>query len=171
MRPSDVTIRPAQTPQRSAKIRFYPVTATAFFAFALAFVPAEAQHALPAPSPASPLAPADEYFGHFRLSVLGIGNEMRLAAERLEHGVDPHTVCEGPLAFASDSIGAWEQAYPHDPAIPRYLLALERVYLEAAGPEARERAVATEAWLLRDYPGSEAARTAEAELSGREAAR
>jgi hypothetical protein len=152
-------------------MRFYPGLAAAFFALTFAFAPALAQHTPPAAAPVSNLAPADEYFGHFRLSVLGITNTIRLAVQRLESGSDPHSVCDGSLAFASDSIAAWQQAYPRDPAIPRDLLALERAYLVAPSEEARAHALATEAWILRDYAGSATARTAEDELSGPQAAR
>jgi hypothetical protein len=151
-------------------MRFCPGLSAAFFALAFASTPALAQQTPPAAAPVSTLAPADEYFGHFRLSVLGITNTIRLAVQRLESGSDPHAVCEGSLAFASDSIAAWEQAYPRDPAIPRDLLALERAYLVASNEEARAHALATESWILRDYAGSEVARTAEAELSGPQAA-
>jgi hypothetical protein len=152
-------------------MRFFPGLSAAFFAFAFVLAPAGAQQTTAPIASVSLLAPADEYFGHFRLSVLGISNTIHLAVQRLENGFDAHAVCEGSLAFAGDSIGAWEHAYPRDPAIPRELLALERAYLLAPSGEARAHALATEAWILRDYAGSDVARTAEAELSGPEAAR
>lgn len=152
-------------------MRWYLGLSAALFAFAIAVAPAAAQQTQPPAAPASLLAPADEYFGHFRLSVLGITNTIRLAVQRLESGSDPHAVCDGSLAFASDSIAAWEQAFPRDPAIPRDLLALERAYLIAPSDEARAHALAIESWILRDYAGSDVARMAEAELAGPEAAR
>lgn len=139
-------------------MRVLPVLRAAAIAVAFSLRPAFAQQTPLGPAPLAALAPADESFGHFRMSVLGIANAIRLAGDRLAAGADPHAICSGSLAFAGDAIAAWEQAYPQDPAIPRDLLALERTYALAAGAEARAHANATAEWLLRDYPNSEAAR-------------
>ncbi len=122
--------------------------------------PAFAQQAPPGTAAVMALAPADEYFGHFRLSILGIANALKLAADRLQAGADPHAICEGSLFYVNDAIAAWERAYPQDPAIPRELLALERTYSRTATAEGRAHALETENWLHRDYPNSAAAREA-----------
>jgi hypothetical protein len=99
----------------------------------------------------SNLAPADEYFGRFQLSVLGIANAIRDAGTKLEQGADPDAVVAGPLDVASDAIVAWEQAYPQDPWIAKHLLALETAYLKVPTPAGHELAVKTLAWLANDY--------------------
>ncbi len=137
---------------------------TIFSALALSARPSVAQQSPPESVPASALAPADEYFGHYPLSILGISNTIKLATARLMAGAEPHAVCQSSLAFASDAIAAWEHGYPHDPGISRTLLALERAYLRAGTSEGHERALATEAWLVRDYPSAEATRDAQAEI-------
>jgi hypothetical protein len=114
--------------------------------------PAAAQDA-----PMSALAPADEYFGHYKLSVLGIANTIRDVGRRLEDGRDATAMIYGPLAFVTDAIRDWERAYPHDPWIAKDLFALEVVYLRAQAPEAMSLARRTERWLIRDFPNAEAA--------------
>jgi|GEM_PF-1981133 len=97
-------------------------------------------------------APADEYFGAYPMSVLGIGNTLRRNGEAVDARYDGDAATTGPLACAVDSIRAWERAYPADPWIAKDLLSLEMVYLRARGGEAREFASRTEAWLEHDYP-------------------
>jgi hypothetical protein len=92
--------------------------------------------ALAAPAAAqdlSQLAPADEYFGRFQLSVLGIANVIRDAEAKLDAGGDAADVIEGPLAFASDALADWEARYPRDPWIVKDKLALDHAYRKARG--------------------------------------
>jgi hypothetical protein len=110
---------------------------------------------VPPPSPAlRGLAPADEYFGRYNLSVLGIANNIRDAGSRIELGGDIHVMMSGPLTFATDAIKSWEDQYPSDPWIARDLLALEAVYLKVPTDECFRLAGQTEAWLLADYPNT-----------------
>jgi hypothetical protein len=139
------------------------VTLLAVF-FAFTTVPAFAQEYVPAPAvPMSALAPADEYFGRFQMSVLGIANTLRDADLRLEEGSSPPSIINGPLSFVGDAIAAWERKYPADPWIAKDLLALERVYLHAPGAAVRARETA--AWLGRDYPATQYAVTGQRELA------
>lgn len=121
-------------------------------AFLAATAPAVAQSV-----PMSALAPADEYFGHYRLSVLGIANTIRDVGRRLEEGANPPSLLDGPLSFAADAIAAWEHAYPRDPWIAKDLLGLEVVYLRVPSAQGRQLAKRTAAWLARDYPDAAAA--------------
>jgi len=108
----------------------------------------------------SQMAPADEYFGHYRLSVLGIANTIRDAGARLDEGRAPQQIVEGPLAFANDAIRAWQAQYPNDPWIAKDLLALEVAYTRAGTPHGNELARQTAAWIVHDYPDAPAARDA-----------
>ena len=134
--------------------------AAAFFAAAALPLSSSAQTTL------RDLAPADEYFGRLKISVLGIANMIRDADARIasspmaiEHEFD------GTLAFATDAIHAWETKYPHDPWISKSLLALSRTYMHAGSPRGWQLANATVEWLAHDYPGSPAARAAERDLA------
>ncbi len=102
----------------------------------------------------SQMAPADEYFGHYRLSVLGIANTIRDATSRLDEGRAAQPIFDGPLVFAQDAIRAWETKFPNDPWIPRDLLALEAAYVHAGTPHGMDLARRTEAWIDQDYPGA-----------------
>lgn len=113
----------------------------------------------------SKLAPADEYFGRFQLSVLGIANSIRDAEAKLEHGGDPDTAIAGSLDVASDAIVAWEQAYPQDPWIAKDLLALETAYLKVPTPAGHDLAVKTLAWLATDYGNTQYAAIGRDELA------
>jgi hypothetical protein len=115
--------------------------------------------------PMNALAPADEYFGHYKISVLGIANMIRDTGRRLEEGRDATAMIDGPLAFVVDAIHAWEHAYPRDPWIAKDLLALEVVYLRAPAPEGIAFAKRTEAWLERDYPNTPAAESGRRRLA------
>jgi hypothetical protein len=115
--------------------------------------------------PMSALAPADEYFGHYKISVLGIANMIRDVGRRLEDGRDAGSMIDGPLSLVADAIRDWEHAYPRDPWIAKDLLALEVVYLRAQAPEAMTLARRTEAWLVRDYPDAAATQTGRRRLA------
>jgi hypothetical protein len=100
------------------------------------------------------LAPADEYFGRFNLSILGVANTIRDAGNRIDAGADPHEMIAGPLFFATDALHDWEKKYPADPWIPKELLALESVYLRVPTDDGAKLATQTESWLANDYPDS-----------------
>jgi hypothetical protein len=111
------------------------------------------------------LAPADEYFGRYDLSVLGVANTIRDAGARIDAGADPRSMISGPLAFATDAIHAWEAKYPTDPWIAKDLLALETVYVRVPGDDGARLAAQTEAWLIADYPNSSYAAGARQQLA------
>lgn len=106
----------------------------------------------PLTSSLSGLAPADEYFGRYNLSVLGIANTIKDAGTRIGLGGDVHAMINGPLTYVTDAVRAWEQQYPSDPWIAKDLLALEAVYLRVPTDECFRLAAQTEAWLRSDYP-------------------
>lgn len=99
----------------------------------------------------SNVAPADEYFGHLKMSVLGIANVIKDMRLRVEADASRTPSIFGSLANVEDSIHDWEAKYPNDSWIPRSLFALETGYLTAPGDRARDLAVRTEAWLRHDY--------------------
>jgi len=116
--------------------------------------------------PVSAMAPADEYFGHARLSVLGIANTIRDAGARIREGADPSSMTSGPLSFIPEAIHDWQRQYPDDPWIARDLYGLEVVYLRARTPEGDAHARETADWLIRDYPDSASAEQARLALRG-----
>ncbi len=119
--------------------------AAAFFSM---LAPAFAQDSLQG------LAPADEYFGKYHLSVLGIANTIRDAGVRIDAGGDTRWMLTGPLAFVTDAMHDWEAQYPGDPWIAKDLLALEAAYLRVPTDDGFRLASQTEAWLAGDYPAT-----------------
>jgi len=112
----------------------------------------------------SQLAPADEYFGHAKLSVLGIANIIKDAGKRIDQGYAPWQVINGPLALVTDAIHQWEWKYPRDPWIAKDLLNLELDYLRIPTPRGHDLAATTESWLVSDYPNSVSAEQARVAL-------
>lgn len=113
----------------------------------------------------SAVAPADEYFGRLKMSVLGIANVIKDMRLRVDADASKTPTIFGPLALVEDAIHDWEHKYPRDSWIPRDLLALETTYLHASGDQAHLMAVRAEAWLRRDYPRSSYATLGRAELA------
>jgi hypothetical protein len=99
----------------------------------------------------SHLAPADEYFGHMKMSILGIANTIRDAGVKIDRGGDPESVIDGPLSFAEDAIRDWQHKYPRDPWIPRDLAMLRGVYERMQTERGSENAHRVAVWLDRDF--------------------
>ena len=99
----------------------------------------------------SSVAPADEYFGKLKMSVLGIANVIHDMRSRVEADPSRTPSIFGGLANVADAIHDWESKYPRDSWIPKDLLALETCYLAAPGDRAQALAIRIEAWLQHDY--------------------
>ena len=111
------------------------------------------------------LAPADEYFGPLRLSIIGIRNSLAQTTLRLESaGFDDGDAFRS-VSLVEASVRAWETKYPKDAWLPRTVLALHRVYRRMASESASLHAVDVAAWLLQKYPDSDEAHSLRAELA------
>ena len=66
------------------------------------------------------LAPADEYFGRLKMSVLGIRNELVTLERRIESGDRNVAAMSGKLAMVDDAMRDWRAHYPRDTWLPRY---------------------------------------------------
>jgi hypothetical protein len=73
------------------------------------------------------LAPADEYFGRQKMSILEIRNRLsdlaRRAVDLRNAGDVPHEA-----ALTEDALHDWERKYPGDPWLAKDLSALARLY-------------------------------------------
>ena len=94
----------------------------AILALVFAVVPFAAQAAS-----TSALAPADEYFGQLKMSVLGIRNELNTLERRAvsERGNAP--ALAGKLAMVDDALRDWQRHYPRDTWLPRFQAQRARV--------------------------------------------
>jgi hypothetical protein len=66
------------------------------------------------------LAPADEYFGQLRMSVLGIRNELNTLERRATSGDRNVAAMSGKLALVDDAMRDWRARYPRDTWLPRF---------------------------------------------------
>jgi hypothetical protein len=111
------------------------------------------------------VAPADEYFGRLKMSILGIRNVLKDAASKVD--ADP---TQGPgvvnsCAMTEDALHDWEAKYPRDSWLPRSVFTLERLYAKIDSDVARAKAKATMVWLVHDFPTSPQAKIGKIELA------
>jgi hypothetical protein len=112
------------------------------------------------------VAPADEYFGRLKLSILGIRNTIKDMG--LKADADPaHAVSSvmGSVSLTEDAMRDWEKKYPADSWIPPAILSLERLYAKVDSDAARAHAKVVMVWLVHDYPKSAPAKIGQKELS------
>ncbi|MDQ6924914.1 MAG: hypothetical protein M3154_01585, partial [Candidatus Eremiobacteraeota bacterium] len=100
------------------------------------------------------VAPADEYFGKLKMSILGIRNTIK--DQGLKIDVDPSKAptTANAIALTEDAIRDWQHKYPCDTWLPGTLLGLERFYLKIHTGDGVKHVHATFAWLRHDYPKS-----------------
>lgn len=110
------------------------------------------------------VAPADEYFGRLKMSILGIRNTIRDMGLRADADPAHAAAILGTVTLAEDAMHDWEHKYPHDTWIPPAILSLERVYAKVDSDDARTHAKLVMAWLVRDYPGSAPGKLGKSEL-------
>ena len=91
--------------------------------------------AFSAPAPAAAatrVAPADEYFGHLKMSILGIRNQLRdLETKSYWRGENKRSLL-GEAGFIEDAMAEWARKYPSDPWIPGFRHRLQLCYVRIA---------------------------------------
>ena len=74
------------------------------------------------------LAPADEYFGRLKMSILGIRNRINeLESESADPALNNASI-SWKISMVEDAIADWRNKYPADPWIPRFRTRLNVVY-------------------------------------------
>jgi hypothetical protein len=145
------------------------VVATTTAALPAAPVPAAKATAKPAPAhhkaPPIRVAPADEYFGKLKLSVLGIRNTIKDVGANLDIDQTRWTQLASKAEFAEDAMHDWEKKYPQDTWLAKTVFALERMYAKLDSDDGRRRSIAAMHWLVHDFPKSWYGRTGRKELA------
>jgi hypothetical protein len=100
------------------------------------------------------IAPADEYFGRLKLSILGIRNTIKDQGFKVDYDPQKAPSTLGSIALTEDAIHDWQRKYPCDTWLPGTLYALEHFYLKIHTDDGVKHVHATFAWLRRDYPKS-----------------
>jgi hypothetical protein len=116
--------------------------------------------AAPSHAPAAPanhaaisdLAPADEYFGKMRLSVVRMHHEVFALKDDLHHRRQRISAIAHEADDISDACYEWARRFPKDRWVPRTAWELATLYEELPGADARDHAI-TLLDFLRDHYG------------------
>jgi hypothetical protein len=111
-----------------------------------------AVHAIPHSLRLTRTAPADEYFGHTKLSPLGVRNELIRINKYLDAGWGDR-MSEDAL-WVDDAVVDWQHQYPHDPTMARHLLDLYHLLVRVGSAQTKSEAEKVRALLLVEYAGS-----------------
>ena len=111
------------------------------------------------------VAPADEYFGRLKLSILGIRNTIKDDGLKVDADPTQGSGIVNHCLLAEDALHDWETKYPRDTWIPRSIFTLERLYAKVDSDAARAKARATMAWLVHDFPASPEGKIGRVELA------
>jgi len=122
---------------------------------------APAHHQAPKPIP----APADEYFGKLKMSILGIRNTIKDVGANIDVDASRAPGLMSKADFAEDAIHDWERHYPTDTWLPKTIFALERMYAKIDSDDGRKRALAAMTWLVHDYPHTWYGKTGRTEIA------
>jgi hypothetical protein len=96
-------------------------------------------------------APADEYFGQLQMSILGIRNMIHDLSLQYDNTPENADAIVGTASMVEASLRDWENKYPKDPALVRYVYALCQLYKKVDRDEARQKGVLTQGWLFSRY--------------------
>ena len=102
-------------------------------------------------------APADEYFGHTKLSPIGVHNELERIGKYLDAGWGDRMTQD--TLWVMDSLEDWQHQYPRDYELPRLLLATYKTLGRLDSPDAQKARVEVRRELTVDYNASAEART------------
>ena len=96
------------------------------------------------------LAPADEYFGPLKLSILGIRNTIRDLGLRYAVNHDANATLAS-AALTESAIRDWAKRYPRDTQLPRNIYFLEHLYAMVESDQGHQKATVISTWLLTSY--------------------
>ena len=105
-------------------------------------------------APKCKVAPADEYFGKLKMSILGIRNTIKDQGLKVDYDPEKAPGTLNAIALTEDAIHDWQHKYPCDSWLPGTLYALQHFYLKIHTDDGVKHVHATYAWLRRDYPRS-----------------
>jgi hypothetical protein len=128
----------------------------------VAALPAQPAFAVQRPSR---LAPADEYFGPLKISILGIRNMLRDQGARLAADPAKADAVFGMIGYVELALRDLERKYPEDTALPGSIYRLERLYAALPQPAALDKADQTERWLFERYGSAPQAQQLRRELA------
>ena len=128
--------------------------------------PAPARHVTAKPAAAKPVvAPADEYFGRMKLSILGISNTIH--DTKLREGFDPaHAAAYyDKLSLAEDALEDWSKKYPHDTWLPGKAYYMSHEFWAMNTPDGNREAERCRSLLFAQFKTSSYAAKARTETA------
>ncbi|GAC1546460.1 MAG: hypothetical protein NVS2B17_29780 [Candidatus Velthaea sp.] len=102
-------------------------------------------------------APADEYFGHTKLSPIGVRNEVLRIGKYLDVGWGARMTPDA--LYVVDAIDDWRHQYPRDYELPRLLLNTYKLLDRIDSPQAHDAEAKVRKVLTVEYNASTEART------------
>jgi hypothetical protein len=102
-------------------------------------------------------APADEYFGHTKLSPIGVRNELTRIGKYLDAGWGGQMTKDA--VWVVDSLQDWQHQYPRDYELPRLYKRVYDTLGRVGTPEAKQAQQEVRRELLVNYPTSSEARS------------
>jgi hypothetical protein len=100
------------------------------------------------------MAPADEYFGPLKLSLIGISNSIRDIGLRYKYNSAIAQQSFASTQLVESAIRDWAHRYKHDPQLPRSVYFLQRLYTQILLQQSRDRAHVIAQWLLLSFASS-----------------
>ena len=110
-------------------------------------------------------APADEYVGKLKMSILGIRNTIHDIGANIDVDASRAEGLMGKADLAEDAIRDWEKRYPTDSWLPKSIFSLERMYAKIDSDDGRRRALAAMTWLVHDFPRTWYGKTGRQEIT------
>ncbi len=105
-----------------------------------------------AKAPVCRVAPADEYFGKLKMSILGIRNTIKDQSAKVDYYPDKADSTLNAIALTEDALHDWQRKYPCDSWLPGSIYALEHFYAKLHTADGVKHVHATYAWLRHDFP-------------------
>ena len=100
------------------------------------------------------MAPADEYFGPLKLSIIGIQNTMRDIGLRYKYNNDLAVPSFASTQLVESAVRDWAHRYAHDPQLPHNAYLLQRLYTQILLQKSRDRAAVVAQWMAVTFPTS-----------------
>ncbi|MDQ6929505.1 MAG: hypothetical protein M3126_02400 [Candidatus Eremiobacteraeota bacterium] len=104
-----------------------------------------------APARKITVAAADEYFGHLKMSILGIRNTLKDLAQKADYNPNNPEQIFGSAAFAEEALHEWEHKYPGDPWLAKTVAGVVHMYARVPTAGGRAKMHAAFAWLQARY--------------------
>jgi len=103
----------------------------------------------------SKLAPADEYFGNMKMSVLGINNVVLQGSATLHAQPEKEQDILHKADFAQNAFLAWATKYPKDTWLLRYAHNFVTLYKSCQSQESESHRKFIQGWINKNYPKSQ----------------